>query len=102
MRCTHSWDIPEIFINNKIQKNMFKKIGYTVAGVALTLSTGAVAFADTAFGTSTAPGVITGVITDVAVIIGAVVVTILSLYAALVGLGWGIRKFRRYVSGNKF
>jgi len=60
------------------------------------------AFADTAFGTSTAVTTVTTLIGDVALIIGGVIATLLSLYAALVGLGWGTRKFKQYVSGRKF
>jgi len=39
---------------------------------------------------------------DIGMTIGGMVASILALLAALLGLGWGIRKFRQYVSGSKF
>lgn len=76
---------------------MIKKIAITVGASFLPM----LAFAD-AFSTSTAPTVVGSLISDVALVIGGVVGTILGLYAALVGLGWGVRKFKHYVSGRKF
>jgi len=35
-------------------------------------------------------------------VIGDNVPTILVLLAALIGLGWGVRKFMKWVSGRKF
>lgn len=52
--------------------------------------------------TSTVITNVTSHITDVATILGGVIAAILGLLAALTGLGWGVRKFRRYVSGRKF
>jgi putative Mn2+ efflux pump MntP len=54
------------------------------------------------FGTSTVSAVFSGLVGDIATIIGASIVVILGLYAALTGLGWAVRKFRHYVSGRKF
>jgi len=59
------------------------------------------AFADT-FGTSTAATEVNTLITNVAVILGSVVGVILGLLAALMGLGWGVKKFRHYITGKKF
>jgi len=39
---------------------------------------------------------------DLGVIIAAVVVTTLAGYGALLGLGFGIRHFRKYITGRKF
>lgn len=60
----------------------------------------ATAFAD--YSTSTAIQDVKNNISDVGSTIGGVVPTILVLMAALVGLGWGVRKFRQHVSGKKF
>jgi len=82
-------------------KNKIYKAGVVAASSALVLGLASVASA-AEFGTSTAPTLVNDMISDVAVIIGAVVVTILGLLAALLGLGWGIRKFRGYITGRKF
>lgn len=76
------------------------KIGVGIASVGAFLLP-VVAYAQT-FGTSTAPTLVIDMIADVAVIIGAVVAVILGLYAALLGLGWGVKKFRQYITGRKF
>jgi len=80
-------------------KNFKKeKLFLAVAGaLALASQVGAEAFS-----TSTAPTIVNSLISDVALIIGAVVGTILGLLAALMGLGWGVKKFRRYITGRKF
>ncbi len=84
---------------------MISNLKYKLAGVAGVIAgvvaTCSYAFADT-FGTSTAPTLVNGLIGDVAVIIGAVVASILGLLAALLGLGWGVKKFRHYITGRKF
>jgi len=80
---------------------MMKKISYVGAGIITALAVPFLVFADT-FSTSTAPTLVNGFIADIAVIIGAVIAGILGIYAGLVGLGWGIRKFKHYVSGRKF
>jgi len=54
------------------------------------------------FGTSTAVTSILQLNTDVGTIIGGVIVAILTLLAALLGLGWGVRKFKQKISGRKF
>lgn len=54
------------------------------------------------FSTSTAVSTVTGFQGDISYVIGAVITGILSLVAALVGLGWGIRKFLKWVGGRKF
>jgi len=55
-----------------------------------------------AFSTSTASTAFGNVLSDVSVIMLTAITAILGLYAGLVGLGWGIRKFKAYVSGRKF
>lgn len=40
--------------------------------------------------------------TDIGTVMAFVIPAILTLAIALVGLGWGWRKFQRYVSGRKF
>lgn len=75
-----------------------KKLIY---GVPVALLMPFLAFAD-AISTSTAPTVILNFTVDAATIIGTVIGSILGLYAALLGLGWGVRKFRHYISGRKF
>jgi len=79
---------------NKIQKILFVASALVLAGTP--------AFAQTALSTSTAPTFIEGLVTDVALIMGTVIVVIVGLLAALLGLGWGIRKFKGYVTGRKF
>lgn len=54
------------------------------------------------FATSTAITEVTTLITNLGLVIAGVVTSILALYSALLGLGWGVRKFRAYVSGRKF
>jgi len=54
------------------------------------------------YATSSAVTDVNNVIADVGSTIGGVVPTILVLLAALIGLGWGVRKFMRHVSGKKF
>jgi len=40
--------------------------------------------------------------TDIGTVMAYVIPAILTLAIALVGLGWGWRKFKRYVSGRSF
>jgi len=54
------------------------------------------------FSTSTAVTTVTDFIGDLSVVIAGIVGGILALLAALVGLGWGIRKFLKWVGGRKF
>lgn len=54
------------------------------------------------FNATTAQSEIITFIGILALIIGGVVATILALLAALIGLGWGVRKFKKWVSGGKF
>jgi len=54
------------------------------------------------FSTSTAVTSALGLTTDVGTIIGGTVGAILGLLAALLGLGWAVRKFKQKVSGRKF
>lgn len=52
------------------------------------------------FDTTLAVQEVMGMITDVSLIVAGVVSVILGLVAALVGLGWGIRKFLSWVMGG--
>lgn len=61
-----------------------------------------VGIAHAQYSTTTASTNVISNINDVGATIGAVVPTILVLMAALIGLGWGVRKFRQHVSGRKF
>jgi len=54
------------------------------------------------YSTTTASQSIDNLIADVGAVIGDNVPTILVLLAALIGLGWGVRKFMKWVSGRKF
>jgi len=54
------------------------------------------------YSTTTAAGDVTAAIGDVGSVIGIVIPVILGLLAALIGLGWGVRKFKAHVSGRKF
>lgn len=54
------------------------------------------------FSTSTAATTVNGFVVDLSTIIAAVIAAILGLLAALVGLGWGIRKFLKWNGGRKF
>lgn len=86
--------------NFHFMKNKLKAFGALALALAIIVLP-SVSSAD-AFGTSTVSAIILQFITDVAVIIGTVIAVILSLVAAMHGLGWGVRKFRHYVSGKKF
>jgi len=81
---------------NKMISNK-KVLGAVVVASALAPM---LAFAD--YSTTTAVANILTVITDTGAVIGGVIVAILGLYTALTGLGWGLKKFRKYVSGRKF
>jgi len=72
------------------------------SGVVMTALTLAISSAHAQFSTTTAVTAVNTVVSDTGTIIGQVVVTILALMTALIGLGWGVRKFKRYVSGRKF
>jgi len=82
---------------------MKQKTAQILGGVSLGLSTLALPLMTFAqFSTSTAATSVTDFIAHLATVIAAVVVAILGLRAALVGLGWGIRKFLKWVGGRKF
>lgn len=61
-----------------------------------------IAVAHAQYSTTTAAANVNTVIADVGSTFGSVIPTILVLLAALIGLGWGVRKFMRHVSGKKF
>jgi len=54
------------------------------------------------YSTTTAATAVTGLVSDVGSQLATVIPVILVLLAALIGLGWGVRKFMRHVSGKKF
>jgi len=54
------------------------------------------------FSTTTVQTAFADLTTDVGVILGIAVVAILGAWAALVGLGWGVRKTSKHVTGKKF
>lgn len=75
----------------------------SLAGIAMAFAFVAIpALTHAQFSTSTAVSSVTGFQGDIAYVVGAVIAGILSLLAALVGLGWGIRKFLKWVGGRKF
>lgn len=47
--------------------------------------------------TSNAINFLIGLTADTAYMVGAMVLSVLSLWVALLGLGWGIRKFKLYI-----
>jgi len=54
------------------------------------------------FATSSVATVISGLVSDLGSVITDNVSIILGLFIALVGLGWGVSKFRKYIAGKKF
>jgi len=75
-----------------------KSIGMAVVGFALVP---ALAFAQQ-LSTSTVPTVVNNVTSDVSQIVYQVIGGILALMVALLGLGWGVRRVKRYITGRKF
>lgn len=82
--------------------NKFSKLAVKIAGLTSAFMATVTLASAQAFGTSTAAGHVTQLSGDVALIIGAVIVSILGLLAALLGLGFGVNRFRKYVTGKKF
>jgi len=54
------------------------------------------------YSTSTAVTDQNALVADVGSTLQGEIPVILALLAALIGLGWGVRKFMRHVSGKKF
>jgi len=54
------------------------------------------------WGAASTTSALAQVATDLGIIIAAVVATLLTGYVALLGLGWGVRHFKKYISGKKF
>lgn len=79
---------------------MIRKISSVVAALAVVVLPSLASAQE--FSTSTAETTVTGLIADISVIIAAVVTSIVGLYAALIGLGWGKRKIQQHVTGRKF
>lgn len=74
-----------------------------LAGIAMALAFVTLpALTHAQFSTSTAVTTVTDFIGSLSVVIAGIVGGILALLAALVGLGWGIRKFLKWVGGRKF
>lgn len=83
--------------------NTMKVVGAKLSSLAVVATVLALPMLTHAqFSTSTAATSVTDFITSLATIIAAVIAAILGLLAALVGLGWGIRKFLKWVGGRKF
>jgi hypothetical protein len=51
------------------------------------------------FATSTAVSLVNAVSTNVGIVLGATLVAIVGLLAALIGLGMGVRYFKRWIGG---
>lgn len=83
----------------KTFKNAVVKFGALALAYAV-LALPAISHAQ--FSTTTAVTSVTDFITSLATVIAGVVAAILALLAALVGLGWGVRKFLKWVGGRKF
>lgn len=54
------------------------------------------------WGVASSTEVLATLAVNLGIIIAATVSVILTGYAALLGLGWGVRHFKRYISGKKF
>jgi len=80
---------------------MFKRISAITGAVSLATLTPMLVSAQE-FSTSTAVTSVTDLIANLALVIAGVVASILGLLAALVGLGWGVRKFLKWIGGRKF
>jgi len=78
------------------------KMKAKIASVGVIIGSLLPTFAHAAYSTTTAAGDVNTAIADVGSTIGLTVPTILGLLAALIGLGWGVRKFVKWVSGKKF
>lgn len=88
-----------------IQKILSSKLFRGVSAFALVagvyLASSGVSLAQE-FNATTAQSEVVTFIGILALIIGGVVAAILALLAALIGLGWGVRKFMKWVGGRKF
>lgn len=78
---------------------MRNKIIATVSGLGMAVMP---FLAHAQYATTTASDSVNTLNADVGATIGATVPEILALLAALIGLGWGVRKFMKWVSGRKF
>lgn len=78
------------------QMNSLKKVAIaSSAGLAAFLSVVGTSFAQ--FSTSSAAEVVTDVTTNVGSILAVVLVSIAGLLAALIGLGMGVKYFKRWI-----
>jgi len=78
-----------------------KKFVRGALGAIVALAIPAVSYAQE-FATSSVPGYIADLRSDAAQVMSPVIYTILGLLAALIALGWGVSKFRKYIAGRKF
>jgi len=97
----------KLLINSKYMNNIksfvVRSAGVVaVASSALMASAAHAAYDSTAFSTTTAVTNSNQFFTDINLVIGGTIVGILTLMAALLGLGWAVRRFKKYVSGRKF
>jgi len=81
--------------------NKIKIATFGLGAMLLTLISSTQAHAQ-AYSTSTAVTSINNLTADVSQMITGSITAILVLLAALLGLGWGVRHFRRYIAGRKF
>lgn len=84
-------------------KKMFQDVRVKFVGIVTALAAVILpAVSHAQFATTTAVTETTTFIGQLALVIAGVVTAILGLLAALVGLGWGVRKFLKWVGGRKF
>ncbi len=84
-------------------KKMFQDVRVQIAGVITALAAVIIpSISHAQFATTTAISETTTFITSLSTVVAGVVAAILGLLAALVGLGWGVRKFLKWVGGRKF
>jgi len=78
------------------------KMGLTLGALALVYAIAHPVGTFAQMSTTTADSAVDGVISDVSASMATNIVKILVVLAGLVALGWGIRKFLKWVGGKKF
>lgn len=78
------------------------RTGLTLGALALVFAIANPISAFAQMSTTTANTAVDTVITDVSASMGTNIVKILVVVAGLVALGWGVRKFLKWVGGRKF
>ena len=74
-----------------------KKIVFGAFAVVAVLFSVSTAHAQAAYSTTTAASNVNGLINDVGSAFGLIIVVILAFLAALIGLGMGVRYFKRWI-----